>query len=49
MMSYGKGACVARMLGSYIGEEALWNGLRQFLHTHCYSTAVTEDFWKAFR
>lgn len=47
-ISYGKGACVLRMISVYLGNRLMWKGLRHFLQKHCYNSATTEDLWQAF-
>lgn len=48
-ISYHKGASVIRMLAEYLGEKDFKKGLHQYLKTHSYGNAQTEDLWKAFQ
>lgn len=47
-VSYSKGASIIRMLAEYLGETAFRDGLRQYLKTHSYANATTQDLWEAF-
>ncbi|PRP73574.1 puromycin-sensitive aminopeptidase-like [Planoprotostelium fungivorum] len=47
LMSYGKGACVLRMVSNYIGMGAFWSAIRIFLRKFSYSCAGTEDLYQA--
>jgi len=46
-ISYKKGSSIIHMLESYIGEEDLRTGLKQYLNKHQFKNAVTRDLWKA--
>ncbi|XP_049847916.1 puromycin-sensitive aminopeptidase-like [Schistocerca gregaria] len=46
-ISYNKGACVIRMLASYLGEKEFAKGLNCYLKRHSYGNATTADLWKA--
>ncbi|GAB6019725.1 hypothetical protein CHUAL_001278 [Chamberlinius hualienensis] len=46
-ISYGKGACVIRMLHNYIGDEDFRKGMHQYLTKHKYGNTFTEDLWDA--
>ncbi len=46
-VSYSKGAAIINMVHSYVGAEVFRDGLRQYIKTHAYSNAVTNDLWKA--
>ncbi|KAK2579854.1 hypothetical protein KPH14_007537 [Odynerus spinipes] len=46
-ISYYKGACVIRMLHSYIGDADFRKGMNLYLQRHSYSNAETEDLWAA--
>ncbi|XP_014604170.1 PREDICTED: puromycin-sensitive aminopeptidase isoform X1 [Polistes canadensis] len=46
-ISYYKGACVIRMLHSYIGDDDFRKGMNLYLNRHSYSNAETEDLWAA--
>ncbi len=47
-VSYSKGACIIRMLASYIGEKAFRDGLRHYLKKHSYKNTETTHLWEAF-
>lgn len=46
-ISYNKGACVIRMLHSYIGDDDFRKGMNLYLERHSYANAETEDLWAA--
>lgn len=46
-ISYRKGACVIRMLHSYIGDDDFRKGLNGYLTKHKYGNTFTEDLWDA--
>ena len=46
-ISYGKGACVLRMLEGYVGEEAFKNGVSDYLKKFSFSNATGKDLWEA--
>ncbi|XP_014206049.1 puromycin-sensitive aminopeptidase [Copidosoma floridanum] len=46
-ISYNKGACVIRMLHSYIGDDCFRKGMALYLKRHMYAHAKTEDLWLA--
>ena len=46
-ISYGKGACVLRMLEGYVGEEAFRKGVSDYLKKFSYSNATGKDLWEA--
>jgi tricorn protease interacting factor F2/3 len=46
-ISYGKGACVLRMLEGYIGEETFRKGVSDYLKKFSYSNATGKDLWEA--
>jgi tricorn protease interacting factor F2/3 len=46
-ISYGKGACVLRMLEGYIGEEAFRTGVSDYLKEFSFSNATGKDLWDA--
>lgn len=46
-ISYNKGACVIRMLHSYIGDDNFRKGMNLYLKKHMYAHAQTEDLWLA--
>jgi len=45
-ISYKKGSSIIHMLESYIGENDLRAGLKQYLNKHQFKNAVTRDLWK---
>lgn len=47
-ISYDKGGNVLRMLESFIGESAFQEGLKNYLTSHKYGNATTEDLWNSF-
>ncbi|XP_076248890.1 puromycin-sensitive aminopeptidase isoform X2 [Calliopsis andreniformis] len=44
-ISYNKGACVIRMLHSYIGDDDFRKGMNLYLKKHSYANAETGDLW----
>ena len=46
-VSYGKGACVLRMLEGHIGEEAFRKGVSDYLRKFSFSNATGKDLWDA--
>ena len=46
-ISYGKGACVLRMLEAYLGEEAFRRGVSDYLKKFSFSNASGKDLWDA--
>jgi len=46
-ISYGKGACVLRMLEAYLGEEAFRKGVSDYLNRFSFSNASGKDLWDA--
>ena len=46
-ISYSKGASILRMLEQFLGEDVFRQGLHDYLSTHQYGNARTEDLWKA--
>jgi len=46
-ISYGKGACVLRMLEAYVGEEAFRKGVSNYLKEFRFSNASGKDLWDA--
>jgi puromycin-sensitive aminopeptidase len=46
-ISYWKGQSILRMLASFIGEDPMRDGLRQYLSDHAYANARTTDLWSA--
>ncbi len=45
-VTYGKGACVLRMIESYLGEEPFRRGVVQYLEKFRYANARIEDLWE---
>lgn len=46
-ISYNKGASIIRMLAAFLGEKVFQKGLAEYLKTHAYKNASTEDLWLA--
>ena len=46
-ISYGKGACVLRMLEAYVGEKAFRKGVSDYLKKFSFSNASGKDLWAA--
>lgn len=46
-ISYGKGACILRMIESYLGPERFRKGIMGYLAKHKLSNATGSDFWNA--
>ncbi len=44
-ISYCKGACVIRMLESFLGKEIFRLAIKKYLNKFKYSNAVTTDLW----
>ncbi|MFY4727735.1 M1 family metallopeptidase, partial [Nitrospira sp. BLG_2] len=47
ILTYEKGASVLRMLEQHIGPTVFRDGVRQYLRTHAYGNADTQDLWTA--
>lgn len=47
ILTYEKGASVLRMLEQHIGPPVFRDGVRQYLRTHAYANADTNDLWTA--
>lgn len=47
-ISYNKGASILNMLENFLGEDVLRNGLNDYLETHAYGNADTNDLWSVF-
>lgn len=47
-ISYSKGAAILHMLGNFLQQETLQNGLNDYLNTYKYSNADTKDLWNVF-
>ncbi|MCH7786215.1 MAG: M1 family metallopeptidase, partial [Chloroflexi bacterium] len=46
-ISYSKGGSILRMLETFLGADAFQRGLHQYLTSHEYANARTEDLWNA--
>ncbi|EED15112.1 aminopeptidase, putative [Talaromyces stipitatus ATCC 10500] len=46
-ISYLKGSSVIRMLSSHLGQDVFINGVSNYLKTHAYGNATTNDLWLA--
>ena len=46
-ISYSKGGSILRMLEDYIGPEDFRTGIGDYLDTHSYNNAETQDLWHA--
>ncbi|KAL3437998.1 peptidase family M1-domain-containing protein [Aspergillus tetrazonus] len=46
-ISYLKGSSVIRMLSTHLGRETFLRGVAQYLKTHAYGNATTNDLWFA--
>jgi len=44
-ISYGKGACILRMIESFIGEEVFREGVSRYLKRFQYANATGKDLW----
>ena len=44
-MFYNRGASILTMLAGMIGQETFLAGVRKYLKSQAYSTAVTDDLW----
>ncbi|KAK6635853.1 hypothetical protein RUM44_001107 [Polyplax serrata] len=47
-ISYSKGAAILYMLEKFLEEDTLRSGLNDYLNTHMFKNADTEDLWFAF-
>ncbi|CAH7017408.1 aminopeptidase Q [Phodopus roborovskii] len=47
--TYNKGACMARMLNSFLGQHLFINALKSYLETFSYSNAEQDDLWRHFQ
>ena len=45
---YPKGALVLEMLHDYLGDQRFWAGIREYLTTHAFGNAVSDDLRQAF-
>jgi aminopeptidase N len=43
--SYRKGPAILRMFETYLGEDTFRRGIREYVKTHAYGNATTEDLW----
>jgi aminopeptidase N len=46
-ITYSKGYAVLGMLEDYIGPDTWRDGVRRYIDRHAYSTAVSDDLWRA--
>ncbi|KAL4938670.1 hypothetical protein BDV06DRAFT_225769 [Aspergillus oleicola] len=46
-ISYLKGSSVIRMLSTHLGRETFLRGVAQYLKSHAYGNATTNDLWSA--
>ena len=46
-ISYLKGSSVIRMLSAHLGVEVFLKGVSNYLKTHSYGNATTNDLWSA--
>lgn len=47
-ISYSKGASILNMLEGFLCEDVLKSGLNDYLNSHAYGNADTNDLWAAF-
>ncbi len=47
ILTYEKGASILRMLEQHIGPTVFRDGVRQYLRTHAFANADTNDLWAA--
>ncbi|ERE86021.1 aminopeptidase Q-like protein [Cricetulus griseus] len=47
--TYNKGACMARMLDSFLDQHLFVNALKSYLETFSYSNAEQDDLWRHFQ
>lgn len=47
-ISYSKGAAILHMLGKFLQQETLQNGLNDYLSTYKYMNADTKELWNVF-
>ncbi len=43
--SYRKGPAILRMFETYIGEETFRRGIRDYVKSHAYGNATTDNLW----
>ena len=46
-ITYSKGYVVLGMLEDYLGRDTWRDGVRRYIDRHAYSTAVSDDLWRA--
>ena len=46
-ISYGKGACILRMIEAYLGADDFRKGVENFLTRHRFSNATGKDLWSS--
>ncbi|XP_055980688.1 aminopeptidase Q [Sorex fumeus] len=49
LFTYYKGACMARMLSSFLNENLFIGALKSYLRTFSYSNAEQDDLWRHFQ
>ncbi|XP_066598523.1 endoplasmic reticulum aminopeptidase 2-like isoform X2 [Prorops nasuta] len=47
-ISYNKGASILYMLEGFLGEDIFRRGLNDYLESHAFANADTNDFWAVF-
>ncbi len=48
-ITYEKGLAVIRMIEAYVGEDAFRQGVRDYIASHRYGNARTEELWSAIQ
>jgi aminopeptidase N len=48
-ITYEKGLAVIRMIEAYAGEDAFRQGVRDYIGSHRYGNARTEDLWRSIQ
>lgn len=46
-ISYGKGACILRMIEAYLGTDYFRKGIENYLTQHKFSNATGKDLWSS--
>ncbi len=46
-ISYNKGGSILRMIESFMGEGNFREGIREYLSSHAYGNATSQDLWRA--
>ncbi|XP_050005240.1 aminopeptidase Q [Alexandromys fortis] len=47
--TYNKGACMARMLDSFLSQDLFISALQSYLETFSYANAAQDDLWRHFQ